>query len=105
MSEILFASRLMTLRLAHHFFHPLDDVRRLIDHLFCQGFEPLAADRCYLPLPLLCFRDKFRIFQHVEISFAEQLHTISGDAWGRQDRAAESVWDKRGCAASSGSRL
>ena len=31
------------LRLAHDFFHPLDDVRRLIDDFFGQSLQALAA--------------------------------------------------------------
>src|SRR5689334_7630099 len=79
------------LRLAHDFFHALDDIRRLIDDFLRQGLQPFAADRCNLPLALLCFREKFRIFQHVQIGVAEKLHTIRRDARSCQNRPAKSA--------------
>ena len=67
------------LRLTHNLFHPLDDIRRLMNNFFRQRFEPLAAHRRDLPLALVRLGDEFRILQHIRIGVAQKFNAIGRD--------------------------
>src|SRR4030095_9165177 len=56
---------------SHDFFHPLDDLRRLIDNLFGQSFQPFTADGIYLPLPFVCVSKELLIFSHLSVGLAQ----------------------------------
>ena len=77
---------------AHDFFHPLNDVRRLINDFFRQCFQPFAANRSDFPLPLIRLDEKFRIFKHLEYTLrAAALTRSAGIPGRRQDRPAKSA--------------
>ena len=61
---------------AQQFFHPRNDVRRLVDDFFGELFQFFAADRVDDPFALLEIRQHAGIFKRTMISVAQDLHPL-----------------------------
>src|SRR5262244_1892791 len=56
---------------AHYFFHPFNNIRRLMNNLPGEGLQPLSAHWIDLPLPFCRFSHELWILEHFCVGFAE----------------------------------